>query len=486
MMDIASRIFVWVDRLIFAYVISVTGIYLILFAASAHKLRKEAGLPDIRYEDVLSSHYTPPLSILVPAYNEEAGIVSSIRSLLGINYSEYEIIVINDGSKDNTLDAVIREFDMYPREDKFIWYGMERTPKPIRQVYTSRLHRNLLLIDKENGGKSDALNAGILASKYPYFVSLDGDTVLDSDAFIKVMKPIMEAKPGEEIIASGGSVNIANGSVIDNGHLGKGQNRLARNPLVMMQVIEYFRAFLMGRISLSRFNILLLVSGAFSVFRKDWVIRAGGYELDTIGEDMELVVRLHRMARENKSKARIAYVPDPVCWTEAPDNLSLLRRQRIRWHRGLYESLIRHKKMLFNPAYGAIGFAGMPYFLFVELLGPLVELLGYGSVVFGLWLEAIDVQFAITLFIVMLIYGSFLSMGAVLLEEWGLRRYPNVSDLLYLFFFALTESFWYRPLTCFWRLEGLLRALASTKREWGEMTRKPSILTSGKDRNSAA
>lgn len=475
-MDVASWIFVWINRLIFLYVLVVVAAYLILFVRSFIELRKNDGMPDIQYKDVLSSQFAPPLSIIVPAHNEETGIVSSIRSLLGINYSEYEIIVVNDGSLDATLEIVIREFDMFELPDKIVWSGMSRGTLPIRQMYASRLHSNLLLIDKENGGKADALNAGVQASKYPYFVSLDGDTVLDSDAFIKVMKPIMEARPGEEIIASGGSVGIANGSAIDRGFLGKDAIRLSRNPFVIMQVIEYLRAFLMGRMSLSRYNLLLIVSGAFSVFRKDWVIRAGGFALNTVGEDMEMVVRLHRLIRENESKARIAYVPDPVCWTEAPENLRLLRRQRIRWHRGLFESLYRHKKMIFNPKYGAIGLISLPYFVFVELLGPLIEFLGYFSIVFGLWLHAINIPFAIALAVLMMIYGSFLSVGAVLLEEWGLRKYPNVADLVKLFFYALTESFWYRPILTIWRLEGLFKAIFSRRREWGEMTRKAGVL----------
>lgn len=478
---VLSRVlFTWVTYGLIFYVGFVTLFYLILFIISARQLRREAGLRLLQYEDVLHSAFTPPLSIIVPAYNEELGIVSSVRSLLSIHYQEYEIIVVNDGSKDNTLGLMIEEFDLSLVKGKVQWSGLKKPTKPIKGVYRSLQHPNLLLVDKENGGKSDALNVGINLSKYPYFVSLDGDTVLDTDAFIKVMKPIVEAKPGEEIIATGGSVGIANGSFIQSGYLSGGNVALSRNKMVVMQVIEYMRAFLMGRIGLSKYNLLLIVSGAFGVFKKSWVMEAGGYEVGTVGEDMELVVRLHRLIKEKQSKARIIYIPDPVCWTEAPESISILHRQRTRWHRGLFESLWKHKKMLLNPRYGGIGMVSMPYFLLVELLGPVVELIGYLCIIVGYALELVNVDYAIILSVVMLLYGSFLSMGAVLLEEWGMRKYSRVSDVVRLFFLALSESFWYRPLMTLWRFEGFIQAISGRSYGWGEMTRKAGVMGKGK------
>jgi len=455
-----------------AYVLLVLGFYLALFLVAARQLRRNAGLHPVHHEELLRSPFIPPLSVLVPAYNEEANIVDSVRSLLGMNYPRYEVIVVNDGSKDGTKDRMIAEFDMealrYPAQGN----GFGKETKPVRGAYRSRTHPNVFLLDKENGGKSDALNAGIGFSHYPYFVSLDGDTVLDVDAFLKIMKPIVEAKPGEEIVASGGSVGIANGSPVDRGHLGHDDIRLSDRPLVIMQVIEYLRAFLMGRIGLSRLNMLLIVSGAFGVFRKDWVMEAGGYETGTIGEDMELIVRLHKRIREKRSKARIAYIPDPVCWTEAPESLKVLRRQRIRWHRGLFESLRAHRNMILNPRYGRIGLVAMPYFFFVELLGPAVEAIGYLIVTAQLLSGAVDVRFSAVLLLSMLLYGSFLSMGAVLLEEWTLRHYNRASEIAKLFLWALSETFWYRPIQTVWRLTGLIQAFRGQKHQWGEMTRK--------------
>ncbi|MBW5447299.1 glycosyltransferase [Cohnella sp. CFH 77786] len=475
-LEFGYEFFFWFNRIVFFYIIAVVFVYLVLFLTSAFNLRKQIGIPEMQYDEMLTTKFAPPLSIIVPVYNEEIGAVYSIRSLLGINYSQYEVIVVNDGSKDNSLETIIKEFDMFEMQEKIVWTGLKKGTKPVRKVYGSRLHSNLFLLDKENGGKADALNAGILMSKYPYFVSIDGDTILDTNAIMKVMKPIIEAKPGEEIIASGGSVGIANGNRIDRGYLNSGKVSLVRHPLVVMQVIEYIRAFLMGRMSLSRYNILLIVSGAFSVFRKDWVIKAGGYDTETVGEDMELVVRLHRLIRENKSKARIAFLPDPVCWTEAPESLSVLYNQRKRWHKGLFQSLYRHKKMMLNPKYGAIGMLAFPYFFFIEFLGPAIELLGYFVVIFGLWFNLINIPYAVLFSLVMIIYGSFLSMGALLLEEWSQRKYKKLSDFFRLFVYALTESFWYRPLMSISRMHSLFELGRRKRGEWGRMTRKAGVL----------
>ncbi|WP_172197910.1 glycosyltransferase family 2 protein [Saccharibacillus qingshengii] len=457
--------------LITIYVALSAGIYLFLTAAAARSLWRERDLSEIQYSTVLETELVPPLSIIVPAYNEEINIVGSVRSLLSINYKQFEIVVVNDGSKDRTVPIMLEEFNMTEVKGRVPFSGLKKETKPIRAVYRSLRHPNLVLVDKENGGKADALNVGINVCRYPYFVSLDGDTVLDADAFIKVVKPIMDARPGEEIVATGGSVGIANGSEVDSGYLSSASVRLSNKPLVVMQVVEYLRAFLMGRIGLSRYNMLLLVSGAFGVFKKSWVVEVGGYETGTIGEDMELTVRLHEHIRRKNSKARIVYVPEPVCWTEAPESLTILKRQRTRWHRGLYESLRAHKKMIFNPRYGRVGMISMPFFLFVELLGPLVELFGYFTVVSGFFLDRINVEISLVLALVMLLFGSLMSTMSVLFEEWRFHNYNRISDTFRLFFYALSESFWYRPIMTWWRTVGLFEALRGKKHGWGEMTR---------------
>ncbi|GEM_PF-151628 len=457
--------------LIIVYVAMSAAVYLFLTAAAAFSLWRDRDLSEIQYSAVLETELVPPLSIIVPAYNEEINIVGSVRSLLSINYKQFEIVVVNDGSKDKTVEIMLQEFHMTEVKGRVPFSGLKKETKPIRAVYRSLRHPNLVLVDKENGGKADALNVGINVCRYPYFVSLDGDTVLDTDAFIKVVKPIMDARPGEEIVATGGSVGIANGSTVDSGYLNSASVRLSSKPLVVMQVVEYLRAFLMGRIGLSRYNMLLLVSGAFGVFKKSWVVEAGGYETGTIGEDMELTVRLHELIRRKKSKARIVYVPEPVCWTEAPESLTILKRQRTRWHRGLYESLRSHKNMILNPRYGRVGLGSMPFFLFIELLGPLVELLGYATVILGFFLDRINVEISLMLALVMLLFGSLMSTMSVLFEEWRFHNYNRISDTFRLFFYALSESFWYRPLMTWWRTIGLFQAIRGKKHGWGEMTR---------------
>lgn len=449
---------------VFYFMVAVILFYTFLLVVSFVQLRRMYELDEWEpYEEMLDVSYTKPVSILVPAYNEEAGILATVRSLLSIEYPEYEIVVINDGSTDDTLERLKRDFDLV--EMKRVIRQQLQTAR-VRAVYRSRKFSHLFVIDKENGGKGDALNAGINFSSYPYVCSIDGDSVIERRAFLKVMKPIIDSD--EEVIASGGSVRIANGCDIEKGEIVR--IGLSRQPLVVMQVIEYLRAFLVGRIGLSRHNLLLIVSGAFGVFSKQWVIRAGGYA-HTVGEDTELVIRLHRLVKETNANKKIVYVPDSVCWTEAPESMTDLRKQRRRWHRGLLESLWLHRRMWFNPRYGSIGLISMPYFLLIEFFGPVVELFVYILIFLSLILGDIYVEFAILLFLVFVLYGSIFSMAAVLLEEWTMRKISNVSDVVRLFFYSLTETLWYHPLTVLWRCEGIVDALLKRK-GWGEMKRK--------------
>jgi cellulose synthase/poly-beta-1,6-N-acetylglucosamine synthase-like glycosyltransferase len=447
------------------YMMVVIIFYSSILFISAFALRKEFQLDRKQtYEDYLSEYNSKPISIIVPAYNEEVGIIQSVRSLLSINYPTYEIIVVNDGSKDQTLEVMLNHYDMVEIH-KVIRKQIET--KPIKRIYQSRLLPYLYLVDKDNGGKADALNVGLNISHFPYVCSLDGDSVLESDAFLKVMKPIIDSN--EDVIASGGSIRIANGCEIENGTI---RNiGLSNNPLVIMQIIEYLRAFLMGRVGLSKHNLLLIISGAFGVFSKHWVLQVGGYKTDTVGEDMELVVRIHRLLKERRIDKKIVYVPDPVCWTEVPESIVYLRRQRSRWHRGLFESLWTHRKLTLNPKYGSIGFISFPYFWIVEFLGPVVELSGYLYIVISLFFGGVYIEFAILIFFLSCLYGSFFSMAAVLLEEWSLRRYPRIGQIIKLFLYSLSETLWYRPLTLFWRCEGIWQTIKG-ETSWGEMKRK--------------
>lgn len=464
-MEILSLLLTITGYMIIAYMLVVGGIYLILFFMSMPKIRREHGLDrDEPIEELTESEDTYPVSVLVPAYNEELGVVSTVRSLLALKYPEFEIIVINDGSKDKTNEKMLTSFNM------------EKVNSPIRQhfptadvnhVYRSRTHQNVWLLEKENGGKADALNAGINFSRYPYFAAIDGDSILERDALLKTMKPIIDSNGG--VTCTGGTVRIANGSEIRRSVVEK--IALPKQPLAIMQIVEYFRAFLIGRLGLSRVNVLLIISGAFGVFEKQRVIRAGGYETKTIGEDMELIVRLHKMLKDEKSTQRIEYIQDPVCWTEAPSDVKSLKSQRIRWQKGLAQTLWRHKKMMFNPKYKGIGLFSMPYYFFVELLSSVFEFLGYFIIIAGLVFGLVNPEVTTLMIIVTILYGSLLSALAVLLEEWTYHKYRDMKSILVLYFWALTESFWFRPFMVWCRVVGLFSVMKK-KQTWGDMKRK--------------
>lgn len=458
-------IFMWFfGGAIIVYMIIVTAIYGLMYLFALLKVRKEYRLDKTIFDETyIDSFYSKPISIIVPAYNEEIGVIDSVRSLLSLRYPEFEIIIVNDGSTDHTQEVIIEQFKMKPIHKK-IHEGL-KTRKVI-QVYQSEIHPHCLLIDKENGGKADALNVGINYSKYPYFCSIDGDSILEETSLLRVMKPIILSN--EEVIAVGGNVRIANGIHMQLGTVF--DMKLSKNYLVLMQVIEYLRAFLMGRIALSQFNLVLIISGAFSVFSKRWVIEAGGYATGTIGEDMELIVKLHRLILERKAKKRIEFVPDPVCWTEAPQTMSVLRRQRRRWHQGLLESLWKHKKMTLNPKYKGIGFIAFPYFWVIECLGPIIELSGYVYLVVAFFLGSIYYEMALLLLLLFVINGVIFSISAVIFEAWSLKRYPKNADTLRMVLLSFTEIFWYRPITLFWRCEGIFNFLRK-KSEWGKMER---------------
>ncbi|UPM56360.1 glycosyltransferase family 2 protein [Gottfriedia acidiceleris] len=469
-----NAVLIFFNRLIIVYVFLLCITYLLLFFAAFFRLKREIGLHKIEpYKRLKESAFTAPLSILVPVYNEEVGVIGTILSLVTgsgrLDYPQFEVIVINDGSKDLTLQKVIDRFEMKVMKHKVIQKRNGISTKKVRNVYQSAIYPFLYLIDKENGGKADALNAGINLSNYPYFASIDGDTILDTDSFLKIMKPIIE-NSDEEIIAIGGNVLIANGSHVSHGKIN--EMRLTKHPLVIMQIIEYVRAFLIGRIGLSQKNLLLIISGAFGVFNTSRVIQVGGYLTNTIGEDMELVVRLHEKNIEHKWGARIEYVADPVCYTEAPESFAVLRTQRVRWHRGLFESLWAHRKMIFNFKYGAIGFVAMPYFLFVEFFGPIIECLGYFTLIFNIFSQDVNILYSFLLLVLMIFYGSFLSVGAVLLEEWRIDKYQSIRELNRLFLFALSEAFWYRPIITYWRVKATFSILLGKSQGWGEMKRK--------------
>lgn len=448
-----------------SYMLLVGVTYIALFLVSLRKVSRERGLNELLYHKDLSvDNRTFPVSVLVPSYNEEIGITSTVRSLIALNYPEYEIIIIDDGSKDTTAKQVI---DTYQMKQIGLETRKHIETEEVFGIYQSSTFEKIKLLRKENGGKSDALNAGINVSKYPYFCAMDADCILEPDALLKTMKPILESNG--DVVVTGGSIRIANGCEISHSKIER--IGLPKQPLVMMQIVEYLRAFLIGRLGLSRLNILLIISGAFGVFNKELVIRTGGYRVETVGEDMELIVRIHRLLKEEKSKRRITYVPDPVCWTEAPGSLRSLFNQRVRWQRGLTETLLFHKKMILNPRYRSVGLLSLPYFLFVELLGGIFEAVSLIVIAGGLFLGLVDIKIVLIMLCISIAYGSLLSSLAILLEESTFQKYPKRRHVVKLYLYALTETFWYRPILIFARLKGIFLVFTKT-RKWGDMERK--------------
>ena len=403
---------------------------------------------------------------VVPAYNEEATIAASVRSMLQLEYPEFEVIVVNDGSRDGTLAALVREFELVPHPEAY-W---RRLPvKPVRGIYRSTRFPNLRVIDKENGGKADALNAGINASRYPLICNVDADSILERNSLRRVVAPFLSER---DVIAAGGTVRVANGSTVRAGFLE--EIALPRALLPLLQILEYLRAFLFGRLGWASLNAVLIISGAFGVFRKEAVVAAGGYRHDTVGEDMELIVRLHRLHRLARRPYRIAFLPDPICWTEAPESLRVLRSQRTRWHRGLSESLAGNLPLLLHPRGGAAGWLAFPFMLAFEWLTPVMLVGGFAFLVLGM-LGGIVSPAAFWAFLLAEVgLGIMLSMSALLLEELSFHTYKRPADLFALAMVAVIENLGYRQITTAWQLEGLWQWARRTRGRWGEMTRTAS------------
>ena len=463
-MEFASWLVSTVDSGIIWYFLAVNSFYGLLLLLSIPEIWKHWKLSSS--EDVnhlVGSEALPPISVLMPAYNMEASIVTSVQAQLALTYPRHEVVLINDGSVDGTFEKLRRAFELYEVPPAI----PRRIPtQPVRGYYRSRSAASLLVVDKENGGKGDALNAGLNVSRYPLFCAMDGDSVLEDDALLRVVGPFQEYP--DTMVATGGTIRIANGSSLRAGRLV--EVALSRALLPRIQVVEYLRAFLFGRMGWASLGGLLIISGAFGIFEKRAVVDAGGYATDSVGEDMELVVRMHRSLRERKRPYRIGFVPEPVCWTEAPTSLAVLRRQRMRWQRGLIDSLQRHRAMLGNPHYGSIGLLAMPYYLLFEMLGPVVELLGFLIVPASYFLGVLDLPVVHAIFASAVLYGLVVSMVAVLLDDLAFRRYRGVRALLSLTSAAVVEAVALRPLTSVWRVAAFWQHFRNDL-SWGQMER---------------
>jgi cellulose synthase/poly-beta-1,6-N-acetylglucosamine synthase-like glycosyltransferase len=449
----------------FAYFAVLNALYLLLtFLAWRDMGREVRARRYLALDEMFRSPLTPGVSVLVPAFNEEAVIVESVRSLLALRYPRHEVVVVNDGSTDTTLAVLEQAFDLAPVR-MALRDGIPTAP--VRGTYVSRTHRDLLVLDKENGGRSDALNVGINAARQPYVCVIDADSLLEADALLKVSKPILDDP--DVLAATGGSVRIVNGSHVDHGRVV--EPRVPKSRLATIQVLEYFRAFLVARIGWSRLNALGIISGAFGLFHRSLVETVGGYWTDTVGEDLELTLRLHRHLRERGEPYRIAFISDPVCWTEAPEQLTTLGRQRRRWQRGLWEALRRHARMIGNPRYGAVGLLAMPYFLLFEFLSPVVALGGLVVTVVFWLLGGLSTAYFFSFLLVSVGLGLVLTTAALALDEFSHQRYRQRREVLKLLAYAVIENIGYHQLHDIWRTMGYLDIMRG-KTAWGAQQRR--------------
>jgi cellulose synthase/poly-beta-1,6-N-acetylglucosamine synthase-like glycosyltransferase len=400
---------------------------------------------------------------VAPAHNEAATIAQSVHSLLALHYPNLEVIVVNDGSSDDTLAVIRRAFDLVEVHPVF---QQRVVTEMIRGLYRSRTHPTLLVVDKINGGKADALNAGLNVAGGELICAIDADTLIEPDALQRIIRPFIES---ENVIAAGGTIRVANSSKVEDGRVKVAH--VSPKPIPGLQVVEYLRAFLFGRLGWNGLGGNLIVSGAFGLFRKDALLEGGGYLDETVGEDIELVVRLRRKAYESKTPHKVVYIPDPVAWTEVPESIRVLARQRDRWHRGLADVTARHWRLFFNPRYGAMGAVVFPYYVIGELLAPVVEAAGLIILAVGIPLGVIDFSFLWLFFLVAYGYGLILTVFSLILEEMSYHRYESTRDRLLLLLWAAVESFGYRQLTVLWRLNGLWKFLRG-RQEWGSMERK--------------
>jgi cellulose synthase/poly-beta-1,6-N-acetylglucosamine synthase-like glycosyltransferase len=411
-----------------------------------------------------------PISLVVPAYNESKSIVTSVKALLQLEYPDFEVVVVNDGSTDDTLEKLIAGFQLYLYPEA---YRKQVPCGTIRATYRSARYRNLRVVSKENGGsKADACNAGINVCRNPLVAIVDADGVLQRNSLMRAVRPFLE---NPDTVAAGGAIRIANGCTLREGFLE--QVALPKNPLALMQVLEYLRSFLFGRMGWEPLGAVLIVSGAFGVFRRTTLIEVGGFNPQAVGEDMELIVRIHRIMKQQRRRYHIGFIPDPVCWTDAPETLKDLGSQRARWHQGLGQALMLNRWLMLNPRGGTVSWLAIPFYLLFELFGPVIEALGIVFFVTAAAFGLIAWADAAVFFVLALSLGMLQSVCAIMLEEFSFPMYRKSRDLALLYAAALLENFGYRQLTVWWRLKGLARWLTGRRHKWETITRSASVGT---------
>jgi len=423
-----------------------------------------------RFNTIKEFKVLPTISIIAPAYNEDASIIENIRSLLSLEYPKVEVIVVNDGSIDNSLQKVIDYYDMV--KVKYAFNESIETA-PVRGIYksTNAAYSNLIYVYKENGGKADALNVGINISRSDLFLAIDVDCIIEHDAILRMVKPFLEEEGNRKVIAAGGVVRIANSCEIQEGRITK--VNFPKNIWAKFQVLEYFRAFTLGRMAWSRANGLLIISGAFGLFDRKLVLAVNGYDRTTVGEDFELVVRLRKyMHYVVKQNYKVAFIPDPLCWTEVPSNFKSLKNQRNRWTRGSIDTVLKHKDMFFNPKYGKMGFLSFPYWVLFEWFAPLIETTGFIYFLLMIIFSSINIQIFLILLVFVFSFSLFFSSFAVYYETLIFNRYKGYKFLFSVVLIAMAEIVFYHPLNLYFALLGNYSYfIKKDKKGWGKMKR---------------
>ncbi len=456
--------------LFFIYAFSAILSYIILSIISGKEtinyLKKKSF---VNYKDILSSTMSPSITIIAPAYNESLNVVENVRSLLSNHYVNYDVIIVNDGSKDDSLEKLIEAYDL----EKIDYIINEKIKtQPIRSgVFKSKnpAFEKLMVVDKENGGKADALNMGLNISTSKYVACIDVDCLLIEDALQKMIKPFLDVT-NAQVIATGGVIRIANSCVIKGGKLI--DVNLPNNLLIQSQILEYLRAFLLGRMAWSRLNGLLVISGAFGIFDKKIAIDVGGYDTNTVGEDMEIIVRMRRYMEEQGRKYRVTYIPDPLCWTEAPDNYKIFISQRNRWTRGTIETLRKHRKIGFNPKYGSFGLLSYPYWLIFERLAPIIEVVGILYFVVLIVLREVRWEYAFTFIVLAYLFSVLFSIVALYSEELTFHQYKKKGTGYKLVLLSALEPFVLHPFILYAAIRGNIDYYFNKNKKWGEMKRK--------------
>ncbi len=417
--------------------------------------------------DMLNGDYLPKIALVAPAYNESLTVAEAVKSLLGLQYYNYELVIVNDGSKDDTLEKLITNFDLV--ESEIVSYSNVET-KPVRMLYRSAnvAYKNLVVVDKVNGGKADAVNVGINHSDAEYCLVVDVDCILEQDTLLRLVEPILHEK-NKEVVAVGGVIGASNESEIKYGTLTK--FKLPNNFISKIQIIEYFRSFVLSRPFWAKINGMLLISGALGLFKREILAAVGGLSHDSIGEDMDLVMKFHGYCLEQKIDYSIEYIPLPLCWTEVPSTTSILSTQRNRWMRGTIECMSKFKKYAFNYKYGIIGLLSYPYWFIAELSAPLLEFFGFIAIIYFVATGQLNVQFALLLFTTAYVLSVFISFYAVFLFSWHFDNYNKKQNYLSFLTAIIVEPFYYHPRVLFWGLHGYFDKLTKSKKGWGEMTR---------------